>query len=174
MRGQTFQTDGLILRPLQEKDLQAVYELFSSDHLMETYGMNNLKNMDHAKDFLKELIKDKEWAITLKETKEVIGTIGFVAYKDKHKRAEIAFDLKENYWSLGYMKESLQAIIDKFFQTSKMNRLEAYVYPRNKACIHLLEGLGFTKEGLLREYVMKRNKLEDYLLYSILKSDDQT
>jgi len=174
MKGQTFQTDRLIIRPLKEKDLPAVYELFSHDRLMETYGMNNLKTMDHARDFLEELIHDQEWAITLKETKEVIGTIGFVAYKDKHKRAEIAFELKESYWSLGYMKESLQIIIDTFFQTSKMNRLEAYVYPRNKACIHLLEGLGFTKEGLLRQYAVKRDKLEDYYLYSIIKSDYQT
>lgn len=171
MKRQMIETKRLILRPIYEEDLKDIYEVFSNDKLMETYGMASLTSIDHARDFLQELIKDGEWAITKKDTKQLLGTIGFVSNKKKHKRSEIAFVLKEDFWAKGYMNESLKAVIDKYFQNTNNNRLEAYVYPRNTACVHLLETIGFQKEGHLREYAMKRGRLEDYLLYAILKSE---
>lgn len=168
------ETSRLLLRPLTKEDLLTIYELFSDDVLMEPYGMQNLKNVDAANKLLTSMMEEGEWGIVHKEDAIVIGTLGFVAYKETHKRAEIAFEIKPSYWSKGYMKESLQAVVDYFFKETKMNRLEAYVYPRNKGSIKVLQKLGFKREAWLREYAFKRNKMEDYFVYAILRSDVET
>ena len=51
------------------------------------------------------------------------------------------------------------------------NRIEAYVEPMNTASLKLLENLGFTKEGLLRQYELCRGGLIDITIWGLLRSD---
>lgn len=171
MKIKTINTNRLVLRKLTQNDVEDIYQIFSSDTLMIPYGMNSITSLKKAQKLLDDMINDGEWGIILKGTNSFIGTIGFVGFKEAHKRAEIAFELKDQYWNKGYMSEALNAVISYFFNESDMNRLEAFVYPTNKASIKLLEHCGFIKEGYLREYVLRRGKLQDYLLYAMLKND---
>lgn len=167
------ETTRLHLRPLIGDDLDIIFTIFSQDTLMKPYGMHAVKTKDQAKKLL-DAMTPYEWAITLPNTKAVIGTIGFVDWQDKNKRAELAFELLEPYWHQGYAKEAVLAVINTVFTTTDMNRLEAFVYPSNKASIAVLEKTGFIKEGLLRERAIKHDAFQDYYLYALLKSDYQT
>lgn len=171
MKIKNIHTSRLLLRKLTQSDVPDIYQIFSSDTLMIPYGMTSITSLKQAQKLLDNMIDDGEWGIILKSTNEFIGTIGFVGYKEVHNRAEIAFELKQEYWNNGYMYEAVKAVQKYVFTDTNINRLEAYVYPSNKDSMNLLKKSGFVKEGYLREYVIKRGNLEDYLLYAILKKD---
>ncbi|MDQ3891916.1 MAG: GNAT family N-acetyltransferase [Actinomycetota bacterium] len=52
-------------------------------------------------------------------------------------------------------------------------RLEALVEPGNDGSVRVLEGAGFRREGLLREYLELRSTRSDVWLYSLIRSDVQ-
>lgn len=51
-------------------------------------------------------------------------------------------------------------------------RVQAMTGVENKASQRVLEKAGFTKEGLLRQYVCIKGEIQDVLVYSILLSTD--
>ena len=111
------------------------------------------------------------WGIVLKESGKLIGTCGFHAISDYHKRIETGYDLNRHYWGKGFMSEALSLIIDHAFTVSDVNRIEAFVETPNTASRALLEKLGFKLEGLLREHEMCRGNLIDIQILSLLRKD---
>lgn len=51
------------------------------------------------------------WGIELKETGQMIGTIGFHAWLHIHKRAEIGYEIHPDHWRKGYVSEAIQAVL---------------------------------------------------------------
>ena len=83
----------------------------------------------------------------------------------------MGYELNSKYWNKGIMSESLEMIMDFIFRETDINRIEAYVEPMNTASLKLLESLGFTKEGLLRQYELCRGGLIDITIWGLLRSD---
>jgi ribosomal-protein-alanine N-acetyltransferase len=88
-----------------------------------------------------------------------------------HQRAEIGYDLEKASWKQGIMTEALRAMLQYGFGQMGLNRVEALVYVENEASIHLLERLGFQKEGLLRQYFRRGDTHYDHWLLSLLKAE---
>ena len=107
----------------------------------------------------------------LKDAGKLIGTCGFHAMSDYHKRIEVGYDLNRDYWGKGIMKEALSLIIDYAFEESDVNRIEAFVEPPNIASRALLERQGFRMEGILREHEMCRGELIDIEILSLLRKE---
>jgi len=57
------------------------------------------------------------------------------------------------------------------FNTLGINRVEAEVMPDNIASEKVLQKLGFTKEGLLRDWMYWNNKHYDMMIFSLLKKE---
>lgn len=98
-----------------------------------------------------------------------MGTSGFHKWNKRNFRAEIGYDLSPSFWRQGYMSEALRSIISYGFEEMKLNRVDALVYIQNDRSIHLLQNLGFNKEGILRDYFYLDGKFYDHYLFAILK-----
>jgi len=57
------------------------------------------------------------------------------------------------------------------FTTLALNRIQAMHFPRNPASGRVMQKLGMSREGLLRQYVSNRDGIEDIVMYSILRSE---
>jgi ribosomal-protein-alanine N-acetyltransferase len=57
--------------------------------------------------------------------------------------------------------------------TTAVARLEALVEPWNNGSVHVVEGVGFRREGLLRAYLDLDKGCADALLYSRLRDDTE-
>lgn len=69
----------------------------------------------------------------------------------------------------GYMSEALEfAIHEIMFQEYRMHRIEAVVQPDNLPSLKVLERLGFTCEGIIRDYAELGGIWRNHLRYSIL------
>jgi ribosomal-protein-alanine N-acetyltransferase len=69
------------------------------------------------------------------------------------------------------MSEALNAVIQFGLEVIKLNRIEATVNCNNLPSISLLNKLGFTEEGILREYQLQAEKFIDLKLFSLLQKD---
>ena len=69
------------------------------------------------------------------------------------------------------MTEAIAAILDHGFSVMDLHGVEACTSPNNQASIRLIEKFGFQKEGYLRQHFFRDGKLEDSLIYSLLKRE---
>ncbi len=105
------------------------------------------------------------WAIRLRKSGELIGSIGrFMRYgKDAH-RDEIGYWLSRMHRNKGYMTAAIQTYCDFLIENDGLARIEAVVFPHSEASIRALEKADFQKEGYLRKACKKNNKLLDVVL----------
>lgn len=171
------ESERLLLRPLEESDVSDLYEIFSDKLVMKYYDLLPFENISEAQKqiaIFRKCLSEKNmlrWGIILKENKKLMGTCGFFAFSEKHQKAEIGYELHRDYWHCGIMTEALEMILNFIFTSSEINRVEAFVEIPNTASQKLLEKIGFTKEGVLRQYEKCRGNLIDIIIYGYLRSD---
>jgi ribosomal-protein-alanine N-acetyltransferase len=100
-----------------------------------------------------------------------IGTCLLFRFDEGSARAELGYVLGRAHWGSGYMHEALVAVIDAAFGALSLRRLEAEVDPRNAASGRLLQRLGFTREGLLRQRWVTRGEAKDVEVYGLLSDE---
>ncbi len=172
------QSERLLLRKITGQDIPDIFEIYSNREVMlyfdDRYAFESIAEAEQMVSGYDKALHDKtgmRWGIVLKNTGKLVGTCGFHAISDYHKRIEIGYDLNRDYWGKGIMKEALSLIIDHVFEHSEVNRIEAFVEPPNTASRVLLEKLGFSLEGTLREHEMCRGSLIDIQLLSLLRKE---
>lgn len=98
--------------------------------------------------------------------------IGVVAVEDHGRlRPELAYWLIPEYHGEGYGKEAVSLAVDVVFEEYQHPAVEAKTFPENEASCGLLESLGFTQEGRLRDYVYWDGAYRDYLVYGLLRAE---
>lgn len=166
------------LRKLRISDARFISEnAKDKDVIKYTFIIAPPFGLKEAKKFIRktqqEMHKKKayEFAIELKETKELIGTINLLNINIKNKNADIGFWLAKSYWGKGLAKETLNLILDFGFKKLKLKKIQARVLHKNKATQKLLEKIGFKLEGRLRKKTFFKNQWFDDLIYGILKEE---
>jgi len=99
-----------------------------------------------------------------------IGSIGLV-FNLPHDNAEMGYWIGKPYWNQGYGTEAAGAIIRYAFEVLGLNRVYATHFKRNPASGRIMQKIGMTYEGSLRQHVRKWDKYEDMEYYGILKSE---
>ncbi len=115
-------------------------------------------------------MKFVKWELIEKASQKVIGSCGFHNWYEEHERAEIGYFLNVNFQGRGFMSEALKSVIEHGFKIMKLNRMEAFISPSNLPSIKIIESLGFTREGILKEHYKWNNEILDSVVYSLLKS----
>jgi len=101
----------------------------------------------------------------------VIGSCGYCSVRRGTQTYEIGFELHPDYWNQDMMTEALQAILQFGFDPEArmpVHRMEALVIPGNGASIRVLEKLGFSCEGVRREFGFWKERYHDVALYALL------
>ncbi|MCD6062637.1 MAG: N-acetyltransferase [Flavipsychrobacter sp.] len=134
-----------------------------------------LEKAKHRSGMTTHFISFRNFLLVDRETGVTIGKAGFHTWQARHSRAEIGYGIDiESYKRKGLMKEALKAILHYGFDEMGLHRVEAFAGPANIASISLLEGLGFTKEGLLRGHYCKDGDIQDSACYGLLKPEFET
>jgi ribosomal-protein-alanine N-acetyltransferase len=83
----------------------------------------------------------------------------------------LGYWMGERYANKGYMTAAVAAVASFAFDTLQLNRIEAACLPDNKASMHLLEKVGFSREGYARNYLCINGRWQDHNLYGLVRSD---
>lgn len=175
----TIPTPRLTLRLLTEADLPALYDIFSNPEVMRYWSYPPWTDKSQAQQMLKDVQAGYDTGNALqlgierRADQALVGTCTLFQFHVASRRAEIGYALGRPYWKLGYMHETLQALLHYAFQTLNLNRLEVDIDPRNLASANVLERLGFQKEGHLRERWIVNDEVSDTWLYGLLRREWQ-
>lgn len=83
----------------------------------------------------------------------------------------IGYWMGKPYAGKGYMSEAVGLILHFCFDTLGLNRVEAACLLHNDASRTLLTKLGFTEEGIARNYLCINGRWQDHVTYAILRDD---
>lgn len=111
------------------------------------------------------------WAIELKETGKVVGTIGYMSYNADNATVEVGYSLAREQWGKGLMTEALTAVIAETFRALDMHRIEAMHFTDNPASGRVMEKCGMRHEGHLRERICCKGTFRDVEMWGILRKD---
>lgn len=175
MRLPEVETERLYLREVTLEDAADIFEymqLKSVTDMMFTV----CDTLDACRRYLKTEFLSYErmglpspYAIELKANGKVIGTCNFHTIEDD--TAQLGFVLNPAYQHQGYMYEAVEMLLEIGFEVLDLRRIMAMHMDDNIACQHLLVRLGFVKEGILREAVMRKDEALNMHLYSLLKRE---
>ncbi len=170
----TLQTTRLLLRPFTPDDAPTVQQLINnreiaSNTLSIPYPYENgmaaqwiaghneaYENGTHV------------YAIVRKADNILMGCIGL--HTQLHDRAEIGYWMGQVYWNNGYVTEAAAEIVRFGFDNLDLNRIYASHFSRNPASGRVMQKLGMTHEGCLRQHIKKWDAYEDLEYYGILRS----
>ena len=174
----TIETERLVLRPYTLADAPRVQQMCNDPEVAATTlalphpypdGAADQWISTHEERFREG--KGLTLAITLRQSGLIVGTMSLDPISPTHRRGELGYMVAREHWNHGYCTEAARATINHAFEHLGINRVQAMHFPRNPASGHVMEKLGMTREGMLRQYVFGRNSPEDVIVYAILKSD---
>lgn len=176
----TLRTERLILRPFNMGDAPRVKELAGEWEIAETTA-----NIPHpyeagmAEDWISthqeafESDKGATFAIVVQPEGMLIGAIGLGLYRT-NQLAELGYWIGKPYWNQGYGTEAAKELLRYGFENLKLNRIQARHMTKNPASGRVMEKIGMTREGVLRQSLYRFSNYEDAMIYSILLEEYQT
>ena len=173
----TIAAQRITLRWIEDRDQPALYSMFSDPEVMRYWSSLPLQGRDEAQRLVAEIhdgFRQRrffQWGIARQTDNQLIGTATLFYLDSNNLRAEIGYALVRREWGKGYMREALQALLGFAFAELNLQRIEADVDPRNRASAKLLQGLGFQKEGVLRERWRATGEVQDSEIYGLLRRE---
>ncbi len=108
---------------------------------------------------------------TIYDNGEVIGQIALKSIRWFNRKAELSLFLKPAFQGRRLGGKLLESMMDYAFGELNLYRLEAEVLEYNEKAIKMVEMLGFTLEGKLRQAKYHKGKYFDIFRYGILKHE---
>ncbi len=146
------ETERLLLRPFRDSDLDDFYAYASVEGVGEMAGWKHHESKEHTKQILDNFIReDKTFAICLKESGKVIGSLGVEKYGleekltefSQYKGREIGYVLSKSYWGMGLMPEAVNAVIRYLFDDFGLDFLICGYYAFNRQSKQVQKKCGF-------------------------------
>lgn len=172
-----FETERLILRRLEMSDAPRVQQFAGAveiaantltmphpyeDGVAQIFIENVSERWDKGSDFV--------FCIALKSDNLLMGVIGVHPDMGNH-RAEIGYWLGVPFWNKGYVTEAARRIVQFGFEDLHLNRIHAAYFARNPASARIMQKVGMTYEGLMRQHYIRFGEFQDTGFYSILRSE---
>lgn len=82
----------------------------------------------------------------------------------------IGYKIDQQWQGKGLMFEALTAVIQYLFDNRKLHRIMANYQPDNVRSGRLLQRLGFTEEGLAKDYLFLNGQWRDHVLTALCNS----
>ncbi len=120
------ETERLILRKLEENDVERMFLLDSNSDVMKYIGVEPLTEPDQSREVIKIIQK-------------------------QYSETGLGYRFLPETWGKGYASEAAKASLEYGFHQIKANIIYAYAHCENEASLHILTKLGFEKTGEFEE-----------------------
>ena len=171
------ETDRLVLRELRHTDARDLYE-YCSDPLVSRHVLwDTYTSVADARMYIRTVRRQYRqgfpgtFAVELRDSGKVIGTIGFMWINPEHRSCEVGYSLNRRYWNKGYTTEALKRLLAYAFDELHLNRAEAQFETGNPASGRVMEKSGMHYEGTLRQRLKNKGRFVDVKIYAMLKKD---
>lgn len=159
-------TERFFLRKFQMEDVNDIYSNWTSDSESAKYNAWKVhSSINVTKEYLSEWIKQYEkkdyylWAITDKNTKEVIGSISATNIKTKKRYCEIGYTVARKYWNQGIATEVLISILKFLTEEVGFKNIRAYHHIHNIASGKVMQKAGMIYVQNKKQFFLNSEKL---------------
>ena len=167
----------LLLRQMTLSDADDVQRLAGDRAVAETAALIPHPYEDgEAERWIKSQAHDRDsgagavWAILRREDELFVGAVGLAINRDCQ-HAELGYWIGVPYWNNGYVTEACRLVLDYAFNDRKLHRVLAHHFSTNTASGRVMQKLGMTYEGTLREHFCKWGRFVDCVYYGILRDE---
>jgi ribosomal-protein-alanine N-acetyltransferase len=173
----TLHTARLLLRPLTEADTLPIFALHSDPGVSRYWNSPPWRQNAQAVNFIalcKEMERERRGAaMALQRAADgvFIGYCNLFDWNPIHRSVKLGYCLHVGAWGQGFAPEAARGLLEWGFSALDLNRVQAETDPRNTASNRVLEKLGFTHEGTLREDCIVGGEISDSRVYGLLRRE---
>jgi RimJ/RimL family protein N-acetyltransferase len=175
--------DDVILRPIQEADLEDLCRSFTDPEAYGEFEWTGFKDPG----FIRQRWEEDGWLGAKQGRLAVVNSGSFagdVSYRDLSPGVgkawaghasrngaiyEIGIALFPEHRGHGVGTAAQRLLVQYLFDTTPAHRLQAHTEVENIAEQRALEQVGFEREGVLREVVFRAGKWRDSILYALFR-----
>ena len=116
-----------ILREKQESDVEDFFNYYSDSEVSRFILCQIPQDVEEARvelHYWRNVFYNNDgiyFAIALKDSNKMIGSIGLTGYNSYNSRIEISYDLDKNYWNRGIMTKAVLAVSKYAFNNFSQN-----------------------------------------------------
>jgi ribosomal-protein-alanine N-acetyltransferase len=164
------ETERLIIRKIQEKDVEDLFKIYSDDELTKYFVSGADKSLEQTKIRVKNIRFhwDKygfgDFILMHKENSKIVG-YGGLHYKIDGGNVNVSYVIDKSLWRTGLGKEACLALLYYGFRILGLNEIVAEIDPENTNSIKLIEKCGFKLNKIIEWRGFKR------LEYTMISSD---
>ena len=171
---ETIDTARLHLRPWRFQDEEDVLAYAQDPEWARFLPVPQPYRRQHAQQFLaRQVLLDREQtaAYAIEHQGRVVGGIN-VRFSAGHRIGEVGYAIGHPWWGQGLVTEAARAVVDHAFRTyPQLARVRAMADARNRGSTRVMEKIGMTREGRLRQNRLHRDELVDEVWYGILRPE---
>ena len=174
------ETDRLLLRPFEERDLDAMYAIWSRPDVVrllyqEPQTREQTAEMVRLKAGRRVLRADGDYmnlAIDLRSTGELIGDSLLALHSVANRQGEIGFVLHPDHHGNGYATEASRSLLRIAFEELGLRRLIANAFADNEPSWRLMERVGMRRElYAVKESLHRSGEWLDGISYALLAEE---
>lgn len=134
------ETTNLLLRSFEMSDLNDFYAYCRVPGVGEAAGWPHHQTSEESKKILEQfVVKQDEYAIVLKKTNRVIGSIGLHQVHHPEGEKEIGYVVSKDYWGQGYATEAVASLLKHYFHHTQVHTIWVAHQVGNKASQRVIE-----------------------------------
>ncbi|MBW7453788.1 GNAT family N-acetyltransferase [Paenibacillus sepulcri] len=157
------ETRRLIIREFKPEDLEDIH-VYASNPLVVKHIIWGPNSKEDTQSYLNTVIEmqeqmprlDFEAAAVLKETRQLIGGCGF--HLSSPSQGEIGYCFNPLFWGNGFATEAADALLGFGFRELGLHRIFATCRPDNMGSAKVMQKIGMTYEGHIREHMRESVK----------------
>ena len=167
----------LTLRPVAEPDLPDLLEINGDPEVTRFLPYATWQSLDDGAAWLRRMETlgstgtGQQLVAVRNDDAKVVGTVLLFKFDESSARVELGYVLGKQYWKQGLMREALEAVCAHAFSAMAIRRMEAEVNPMNHGSNGLLQRVGFSLEGTMRQRWVAKGVAYDTNFYGYLAED---
>ncbi|MDH5021463.1 GNAT family N-acetyltransferase [Halobacterium rubrum] len=174
--------DRVTLRTVERADAEFVQRGHNHPAVGVSLGLDRPENESSAADRIDSVEDDPNVATFVVCLEDGTGgdgdsesgptPIGKVTVKNlHHTRPELSYWIHPEYQGEGYGTEATEVAVDYVFSAHEVRGLQAQAFAPNDGSVGVLENLGFTHEGTLRDARFRDGEYVDVVWYGLLREE---
>jgi ribosomal-protein-alanine N-acetyltransferase len=166
----------LTLRLPARTDAPELLALASDADVTRWFSWGPYAALDEPLAYLARLPEQRERGeqldlLVVHREKGAAGIIGLAEHSRRDRRAVVGTWLGRRFWGTGVNREAKALLFALAFGTLGLGRLSAYSNPANERATRALLAVGFSREGLLRDWHRHGDEVHDVNVFGLLRDE---
>ena len=166
--------DLVYLSPISLEDIDIFMKWVNDPEMAYfTTFYTQIISLSSEKETVESLAKGgNTFSIVTQKGNKVIGNCSFFHIDETNRTAEIGIIIGEkDHWGIGYGSDALHLLLKFGFEHRNYNNICLHVYSFNERAIACYEKVGFKRQGICREALIRGDKKYDLIYMDILADE---